>query len=167
LTHATTLSAADAAPVLSAAGSRPVSVSIRIAELARRPEVPLQELCAAAGLLVEEELARWVDTELKYSGYVARERAAAGRLAKMDELPLPAELDYRSLTTLSTEAREKLDGTRPTSLGQASRIPGISPSDLQSLVVEIIKARRALAVSRISWARCSQLPAGHFPVGLV
>jgi tRNA uridine 5-carboxymethylaminomethyl modification enzyme len=56
---------------------------------------------------------------------------------------LPGELEYRGLATLSTEAREKLAAVRPASLGQAGRIPGVSPSDLQSLVMEVLKLRRS------------------------
>jgi tRNA uridine 5-carboxymethylaminomethyl modification enzyme len=91
---------------------------------------------------VEDEIAEWADIELKYRGYLARERAAASRLARMEQFVLPGEIDYRSLNTLSFEARQKLDSARPTSLGQAGRIPGVSPSDLQSLVMEILKLRQ-------------------------
>jgi tRNA uridine 5-carboxymethylaminomethyl modification enzyme len=61
----------------------------------------------------------------------------------MDELRIPDHIQYRLLGTLSYEAREKLERIRPQSLGQASRIPGVSPSDLQSLVLEILKQRGA------------------------
>ena len=80
--------------------------------------------------------------ELKYEGYLARERAAASRMTRMDDFELPGNLEYRKLHTLSFEAREKLHSARPGSLGQASRIPGVSPSDLQSLVMEVLKLKR-------------------------
>ena len=60
----------------------------------------------------------------------------------MDAFALPAGLDYARLTTLSFEAREKLSALRPSSLGQAGRVPGVSPSDLQSLVMEVVKLRQ-------------------------
>ena len=85
--------------------------------------------------------AEWADIELKYSGYLTRERAAAGRLSQMDGFALPDGMEYDGLTTLSFEARQKLTAVRPGSLGQAGRIPGISPSDLQSLVMEVLKHR--------------------------
>jgi tRNA uridine 5-carboxymethylaminomethyl modification enzyme len=91
---------------------------------------------------VEEEVAEWADIELKYRGYLARERTAASRLARMEQFLLPGEIDYRSLNTLSFEARQKLDSARPASLGEAGRIPGVSPSDLQSLVMEVLKLRQ-------------------------
>jgi len=92
---------------------------------------------------VDQEAAEWAEIELKYSGYLARERRAASRIAQMDAFILPTGLDYGRLQSLSFEAREKLDCVRPTSLGQASRVPGVSPSDLQNLVMEVVKLRRA------------------------
>jgi tRNA uridine 5-carboxymethylaminomethyl modification enzyme len=59
----------------------------------------------------------------------------------MEDLPLPSGISYTELRTLSHEAREKLDRVRPTSLGQAGRIPGVSPSDLQNLVAEVLRKR--------------------------
>jgi tRNA uridine 5-carboxymethylaminomethyl modification enzyme len=130
-------------PILDGAGTSPVAERQRVADLARRPGVPTADLLEAAGVLVDRELAEWADIELKYAGYLARERTAARRLAQLDEFVLPGELEFRSLTTLSFEAREKLHTARPASLGQAGRIPGVSPSDLQSLVMEVLKLRRA------------------------
>jgi tRNA uridine 5-carboxymethylaminomethyl modification enzyme len=129
--------------VLRAAGSAPVLDRRRVGELARRPGVPLLDLLAAAGGRVDHEAAAWAEIELKYSGYLARERRDASRIAHMDAFVLPTGLDYRRLHSLSFEAREKLDCVRPTSLGQASRVPGVSPSDLQNLVMEIVKLKRA------------------------
>ncbi len=146
----TTISAEDANAVLEQCGSPLVSEPLRISELARRPEVPLAELLGTVGLQPREEAA-WADIEFKYSGYLARERSAAAKLAHMEDFALPDDLDYRELTTLAFEAREKLQGQRPTTLGQASRIPGISPSDLHSLVLEVARYRsraKAPLVSR-------------------
>jgi tRNA uridine 5-carboxymethylaminomethyl modification enzyme len=140
--ESTVLEPAVSSPVLTEFGSTPVAGRARVAELARRPGVPTHALLRAVGLDVEEEVAVWADMELKYEGYLARERAAAGRMARMDDFELPREIEYRSLHTLSFEAREKLHSARPGSLGQASRIPGVSPSDLQSLVMEVLKWRK-------------------------
>ncbi|HEX6991548.1 MAG TPA: tRNA uridine-5-carboxymethylaminomethyl(34) synthesis enzyme MnmG, partial [Gemmatimonadales bacterium] len=70
-----------------------------------------------------------------------RERNAADRLREMETFPLPAQLPYQQLHALSSEARQKLDLARPESLGQAGRIPGVSPADLQALVLEVMKLR--------------------------
>ena len=128
--------------VLQAVGSAPVLDRRSVGELARRPGVPLLDLLAAAGARVDQEAAEWAEIELKYSGYLVRERRAAARIAQMDAFILPPGLDYRRLHSLSFESREKLDCARPTSLGQASRVPGVSPSDLQNLVMEVVKLRR-------------------------
>ena len=72
-------------PILCEAGTSPVDSRVRVAELARRPRVSTAELLRAAGVEVEAEAAEWADIELKYAGYLARERAAAGRLSQMDE----------------------------------------------------------------------------------
>jgi tRNA uridine 5-carboxymethylaminomethyl modification enzyme len=142
LAETTVLDAPASASVLLGCGSTPIPAKARIADLARRPGVQIHELLRAAGIEVDEEVALWADLELKYQGYLIRERAAASRLARMDDFELPENLEYRTLHTLSFEAREKLHSARPLSLGQASRIPGVSPSDLQSLVMEVLKLRR-------------------------
>jgi tRNA uridine 5-carboxymethylaminomethyl modification enzyme len=90
----------------------------------------------------------WADIELKYAGYLERERQAAARIADMDEFELPIGLNYSRMESLSTEARQKLGAAQPRSLGQAGRIPGVSPSDLQGLVVAVLQWRREGTVSR-------------------
>jgi tRNA uridine 5-carboxymethylaminomethyl modification enzyme len=90
---------------------------------------------------VDEEACTWADVELKYGGYLDRERAAANRLVELEQLAIPQDLVYSTLSALSFEAREKLTRVRPETLGQAGRIPGVSPSDLQNLVREILRAR--------------------------
>jgi tRNA uridine 5-carboxymethylaminomethyl modification enzyme len=85
------------------------------------------------------------EIELKYEGYLAREREAAARLAELAAFALPSDLPYLDLKSLATEARQKLDRIRPTSLAQAARIPGVSPSDLHNLVVETARWRRRVA----------------------
>ena len=139
LAESAAVTAQQANGLLARLGSAEITEPRRVAELARRPEVPLLEVLAAVGLAPSDDSADWADIEFKYAGYLAKERAAATRLAKMDELVIPERIEYRNLNTLSIEAREKLETVRPGSLGQASRIPGVSPSDLQCLVVELLK----------------------------
>ncbi|HEX6617940.1 MAG TPA: tRNA uridine-5-carboxymethylaminomethyl(34) synthesis enzyme MnmG [Gemmatimonadales bacterium] len=140
LAQETWLDRSQAEPFACGAGD-PLSPRSRASDLARRPGVPLEQVMAAAGQNVAADEAAWADIELKYAGYLARERSAAQRLARMDNFLLPDALDYRGLTTLSFEAREKLHAIRPSSLGQAGRVPGVSPSDLQNLVVEVTRLR--------------------------
>jgi tRNA uridine 5-carboxymethylaminomethyl modification enzyme len=119
----------------------------RVASVARRPGVSLRALLEAAGVTVTAEAAAVVsaEIELKYDGYLAREREAAARLAELASFALPADLPYAEFKSLATEARQKLDRIRPTSLAQAARIPGVSPSDLHNLVVETARWRRRVA----------------------
>ena len=130
-------------------GSSEIREPLRVAELARRPEVPLRTLLMIADIPFADGSADWADIEFKYAGYLARERSAAARLAQMEDLSIPDQIDYRGLAALSFEAREKLDAVRPQSLGQASRIPGLTPNDLQGIVLEVLRHRPARArVSR-------------------
>ena len=145
----TTIHPTAANQVLASTRSARVSESCRLSDLARRPQVPLTELLQAVGEDARPEYTEWANIELKYSGYLAREKASAEKLRQMDGFTLPPSFQYRALATVSIEAREKLQAIQPASLGQASRIPGVSPSDLQNLVTEILRLRRAdLLVSR-------------------
>jgi tRNA uridine 5-carboxymethylaminomethyl modification enzyme len=122
--------------------SSPVRESARVSELARRPGVPLAALLEGVGISVSNDACHWADVELKYAGYLARERDSTLRLAEMQELRLPPDISYGSLQAISFEGREKLARIRPVTLGQAGRIPGVSPSDLQNLVAELLRRRQ-------------------------
>jgi tRNA uridine 5-carboxymethylaminomethyl modification enzyme len=114
----------------------------RLSELARRPGVRLVELLRAVSWQGDESLAEWAEIEMKYEGYLLRERQAAERLGEMEEFALPQGTPYAAFGSLSLEARQKLASVQPSSLGRAARIPGVSPSDIQNLVLEVIKWRR-------------------------
>jgi tRNA uridine 5-carboxymethylaminomethyl modification enzyme len=137
--ESTTILPEQANPVLSRHGSAAVGEPLKIAELARRPEVPLDALLQAAEITHFGTASAWADIEFKYGGYLARERSAAAKLSQMESFALPADLDYRQLSTLAFEAREKLQHHQPKTLGQASRIPGVTPSDLQNLVLVVVR----------------------------
>lgn len=143
LARSTTVPVGRANPILESAGSATVAEPTRVAALARRPGVGIAVLLDVCGFQVATEDSEWADIELKYAGYLEREQESAARMQAMDDLRLPAGLEYSSLVTLSLEAREKLHAAQPVSLGQARRLPGVSPSDLQSLMFEV--ARRRLA----------------------
>ena len=140
----TNVSPEVAAPVL-APGSPPAQPE-RVSALARRPGVQLADLLRAVGRddFTAEALAT-AEIELKYEGYIAREREAASRLAELAAFVLPPDLPYLDLSSLATEARQKLDRVRPTSLAQAGRVPGVTPNDLHNLVVETLRWRRKVA----------------------
>ncbi len=142
----TTITPAAAAAVLADTGTT-LGEPERVASVARRPGVSLRALLEAAGVIVAADDAAVVSAaiDLKYEGYLAREREAAARLAELAAFALPGDLPYLELQSLATEARQKLDRIRPTSLAQAARIPGVSPSDLHNLVVETARWRRRVA----------------------
>src|SRR5213595_1075645 len=144
--RATSITPGAAAAVLVDTGTS-LGEPERVASVARRPGASLRALLEAAGVTVTAEAAAVVsaEIELKYDGYLAREREAATRLAELASFALPAELPYVEFKSLATEARQKLDRIRPTSLAQAARIPGVSPSDLHNLVVETARWRRRVA----------------------
>jgi tRNA uridine 5-carboxymethylaminomethyl modification enzyme len=130
-------------PVLQRVGSRPLLHAVRAAELAKRQDVSLQALLEAVGVGADlpGDAVVGAELEIKYAGYFEKERSRAARLEAQGMVRLPAHLEYESLLTLSTEARQKLARLRPGTLAQASAIPGISPADLQSLLMELRKAR--------------------------
>lgn len=104
-------------------------------ELLKRPGV---ELCKILDLLkidYDAEIAKQVEIEIKYEGYILKARKEADKMAKMDNVKLPDNIDYLKVDNLALEARTKLDKIKPASLGQASRISGINPSDIQVLAI--------------------------------
>jgi tRNA uridine 5-carboxymethylaminomethyl modification enzyme len=139
LADSTVLDEAAANDLLRRHDSPPVAGTARVRDLARRQGIELASLLEAAGVPADAESLEWAAIELKYEGYLAREAAAAAKLARLDEFRLPQGLTYQSFQTISTEGREKLAAHDPATLGQASRIPGVSPSDLQSLLMEIAR----------------------------
>jgi len=127
-------------------GTKPISEATRLAKLALRPEVNLIDLLNAAGLNdlaipiagVEpvEELA---EVELKYAGYLERERKMVEKMKSLERWCVPGAFDFQSVQAISLEAREKLSKIRPDTLGQASRISGVSPADISVLMVLLKK----------------------------
>src|SRR5687768_3635641 len=130
--------------LLVAAGSAPIQHSVKVVELARRQDVSLRSLLDAAGVGddLPDDVTITADLEIRYEGYFTRERDQAERLRRMGDFTLDANLAYGDMQSLSFEARQKLAAIRPLTLAQASRIPGVSPSDLQNLVLEVGKRRR-------------------------
>jgi tRNA uridine 5-carboxymethylaminomethyl modification enzyme len=147
LAETTSIRPDQAKPILSAAQSAQLSHPVRVIEVARRQDVSLQELFKAVGLAtkIDDEALVTADLEIKYAGYFERERVQADRMRRMGDFSLDADLQYDDMRSLSSEARQKLSNLRPRSLAQASRIPGVSPSDLQNLVIEIERRRRVAA----------------------
>jgi tRNA uridine 5-carboxymethylaminomethyl modification enzyme len=139
----TSVSPACVEALLSKTGSAPLAHAIRASELIKRNGVSLDDVFLACGVetLQDGEVRATVELELKYAGYFARERASAQRIQAMGAFALPENAGYADMRSLSTEARHKLAVRKPVTLAQAAMIPGVSPSDIQNLVLEIERAR--------------------------
>jgi tRNA uridine 5-carboxymethylaminomethyl modification enzyme len=140
----TSITPAMAGPLLAAAGSAPLAHPVRIAELAKRHGVSLEALFHAArvGMDFDREATVTAELELKYAGYFTREREQADRLRRLGDVRLESSVPYLEFQSLSVEARQKLAAVAPATLAQAASIPGVNPSDLQNLIIELEKRRR-------------------------
>jgi len=139
LAQRTSITPIAAASVLAAAGESPLSHAVPIHDVAKRQKVALHDLFEAAGVgaALATDAVTTADLEIKYAGYLERERAAAARLQRLASLALPADLSYDRLINVSVEARQKLAARRPATLAEAASIPGVSPADLQNLAFEL------------------------------
>ena len=122
----------------------PIRQPVKLHDLVLRPQLDLSTVAALSPSIgealssmgdLQEEVAEQVEINAKYEGYLAKEREQAERLSRLDEVILDKDLDFLKLTSLSMEGRTKLHQIRPTTLGQASRISGVSPADLSVLLV--------------------------------
>ena len=130
------LAESDAQRVLQGALAR----ESRAAELLRRPEVTYAGLMSLSGMgpgVADPQVAEQVEIQAKYAGYIDRQRQEIERQRRHEELTLPADLDYASVHGLSREVREKLDRHRPRTLGQANRVPGVTPAAISLLLIHL------------------------------
>ena len=111
-------------------------------ELLRRPSVELCKILDLMQVEYDKDIAKQVEIEIKYEGYIEKAKREADRMLKMDNIKLPTNIDYLHIDNLALEARQKLDKIKPLSLGQASRISGINPSDIQVLAI-YLKQRKS------------------------
>ncbi len=131
--------------VLESLGCTPLRQGCRLYDLMLRPQLSFNLLYEHIGALrrfideIEptrrEEIVESAEILIKYSGYIDRERLVADRIRRLEDVRLDSKLDYSSISSISTEARQKLQKIQPATIAQASRIPGISPSDINILLV--------------------------------
>ena len=136
--------------LLAAVGSSPIKQPVYAEELLRRPEVSYYAVVQMAGLeggLATDEAAE-LEIDVKYEGYVRRQAEGVERFRRLDDTVIPYSLDYAAVPGLSTEVRERLGKVRPRSLGQASRMPGITPAAVSLLAVYLKSANRPERVTR-------------------
>lgn len=123
---------------LESMGTAPLTTGTGADQILKRPEMTYRKMMEALGCpSFDEEAVEEMEITVKYEGYVARQEAAVRKAARMENEKLPLDMDYLSLDGISTEARQKMDKIRPLSLGQAARIPGVSPADISVLMVYV------------------------------
>ena len=129
---------------LAGLGSAHLSKQVSLAELLRRPEMDLAKVCVAAGVAdsIPANCREEVQLEVKYSGYIQRQQEQVARFRRFESFTFPTDFVYRGLPGLSAEVVEKLTRIRPLSLGQASRISGITPAAIAILQVHLKKLGR-------------------------
>jgi len=137
----------DSGPGKELAGllERPLAREQRAAELLRRPELPYRALMMIAGIgpgVTDEQVAEQIDIQAKYAGYLDRQQAEIERLKRHQQQALPVEFDYNAVRGLSNEVCEKLQAVRPQNIGQAARIPGITPAAVSLLLIHLKKRNR-------------------------
>ena len=131
-------------PFLESVGTTPIRNGCKLFDLINRPQISLDNLSKEVGEFGEmlntlttdkEEIIEAAEIEMKYHGYIARERALADKMLRLEGIRIKGHFNYDEITQLSTEARQKLTAIDPETLAQASRIPGVSPSDISVLLI--------------------------------
>ena len=129
-------------------GTSPVAQSVRVAAIVSRPQVSLMDVLNhySGGREILKELGQFRDVvveaagiKIKYKGYIEREKSLADKVGKLSNLLIPEDIDYSELVSISTEGRQKLNAHRPETIGSASRISGVSPSDISVLLLYLGK----------------------------
>lgn len=154
----TKIEPAEANPMLAACGTSAIPQKATLESLLQRPQVNLDELETAvpalqallqtyAGESDYREMREAVEIGVKYESYIRKEQENAERMTRYEQLRLPEDTDYRAISSLSYEAREKLSKLRPMTIGQAARIPGVSPADISVLLVRLQAASKNAAAA--------------------
>ncbi len=142
--RSTSVQPAEVNGLLESAGTSPIQHTTRLMDLVLRPQLDIQTLSLTLPLLrefmdaipiVPHEVVESAEIEIKYKGYIDRERLAADKLRRLDYVTIPPSICYDDIQSLSTEARQKLARIRPRTIGDAQRIPGVSPNDISVLLV--------------------------------
>ena len=126
---------------LESIGSTPLHEGCKISELILRPQVGIKDLAEVVPELkaktanLSDEIVESCEIQIKYAGYIKREQLEAAKLQRLDQIRIPDGFNYEEVQSLSTEARQKLSRIRPKSIGEAQRIPGVSPNDVSVLLV--------------------------------
>lgn len=135
---------ADVNPLLLSKSSSPINQQVKITSVLTRPQIQLNEIAEVLPELknkclemsnIHEDIPSQTEIQLKYEGYIDREEEMAAKLSRLENVKIPEDIDFRQLKSLSMEAVEKLTSITPRTIGQASRISGVSPSDISVLLI--------------------------------
>ena len=131
-------------PFLEEKGSTPVKSGISLLELLKRPEITYDDAAVIDDVRpkLSAHQKTMMEVQIKYEGYIIKQQQQIEKFKKLEHKKLPSDLDYFSIEGLRIEARQKLDALRPVSVGQASRISGVSPADINVLLIWLEKMRR-------------------------
>ncbi|MGA9173761.1 MAG: tRNA uridine-5-carboxymethylaminomethyl(34) synthesis enzyme MnmG, partial [Thermoactinomyces sp.] len=135
----------DVQAILEEMGTSRINNAVSLAMLIKRPELGYKEIARMSPPPepVAPDVAEQVEIQLKYEGYIKKALQQVEKMRRMEEKRIPAWVDYGKIAGISSEAREKLEQVRPISLGQASRISGVNPSDISILMVHIEQGGKA------------------------
>ncbi|MBE6786939.1 MAG: tRNA uridine-5-carboxymethylaminomethyl(34) synthesis enzyme MnmG, partial [Ruminococcaceae bacterium] len=127
--------------ILVQAGTAPMTTGMRLSDLVKRPQLTYDMLAPfdKERPLLSRDVASKVETEIKYEGYISRQQAQVNEMLRLENKHIPADIDYNNVYGLRLEAVEKLNKIRPTNIGQASRISGVSPADVSVLLIHLAK----------------------------
>ncbi len=138
----TSITPAEANPVLLSKETAEVSQTDKIFKILSRPQIELADVLKFSNVAeyvanndVDQEILEQAEIQVKYSGYIDKERANAEKLTRLEDLKIPESFDYHQIKSMSIEARQKLTLIKPVTISQASRISGVSPSDISVLLV--------------------------------
>lgn len=138
----TSISMAEANPILASKATAAISQSDKIFKLFSRPQIDLEDILKIEKVAeyitnndVDQEILEQAEIQVKYSGYIDKERNNANKLTRLEDVKIPENFDYSQIKSMSIEARQKMTKIRPATIAQASRISGVSPSDVSVLLV--------------------------------
>ena len=136
---------ADVNAALIALAASPLDFSIPLEQLLKRPEVDYAfiEKFYPPGVLLSDDLKRLVETSIKYEGYIGQQDEMVLKVKRLEHKKIPSEFDYRAISGLSTEALQRLEEVRPETVGQASRVPGVTPAAVSLIMVTIERRKRS------------------------
>jgi len=138
----TSVSVAETNPILEAKETAPITQGDKMFKVFSRPQIDLEDMMKFEKVKeyieandVDQEILEQAEIQVKYSGYIEKERNNADKLTRLEEVKIPENFDYNKIKSMSIEAKQKLSKIRPVTISQASRISGVSPSDISVLLI--------------------------------